>query len=84
MAQKGAAGDFFFHFCKKKYFFPKIDNIFMEKKIKWKKKKIAAARLASNYCSHPLYRKQNFFYGQPGKTGRIRGVAAGEGEEHSR
>ena len=45
MAQKGAAENFFFHFCKKN-FFPKIDNIFMEKK-KWKKKEIAAAPLAS-------------------------------------
>ena len=33
--------------CKKKKISPKIDHIFMEKKLKWKKKKIAAARLAS-------------------------------------
>ena len=49
MPQKGAAGNLFFHFFSFfSFFFPKIDNIFMEKKkIKWKKKKIAAARLAS-------------------------------------
>ena len=38
---------FFFHFCKNKSFFLKLDNIFMERKKKVEKKKIAAARLAS-------------------------------------
>ena len=47
MAQKGATGDFFFHFCKKKKKrILKMDNIFPPKK-KYGKKEIAAARLAS-------------------------------------
>ena len=40
MAKKGATGDFFFSFLQKKI-------KFMEEKKKWKKKKFAAARLAS-------------------------------------
>ena len=42
MAKKGATGDFFFAFLQKKIISPKMDNISYQKK-----KKIAAARLAS-------------------------------------
>ena len=64
MAQKGATGDSFFHFCKKKIFFLKMDNIFMENKKKVEKKKNCGRPTGFNY-SHPLDRKQIFFYGQP-------------------
>ena len=50
-------GTFFFHFCKKKW------TIFS-----WKKKKVEKKNCGHptgfNF-SHPLYRKQNFVYGQP-------------------
>ena len=44
MSKKGPTGNFFFHFGN--FVFPKMDNIFLPKKIKKDgKKKIAAARL---------------------------------------
>ena len=61
MAKKGATGDFFYSFLQKKKISQKMDNILMEKK-KWKKKKL---RPTGFNFSNPLYRKQNFFYGQP-------------------
>ena len=65
MAQKGAAGNLFFYFSKKKKMFPKIYNIFMEKNKKKVEKKKNCGRPTGFNFNHPLYRKQNFFYGQP-------------------
>ena len=41
-----------------------MDNIFNVKKKKWKKKKKCGRPTGFNF-SHPLDRKQNYFYGQP-------------------
>ena len=48
---------FFFHFCKKILFFPKMENIFEKKK--WKKKN--CGHPTGFNVSHPLHRKQTFF-----------------------
>ena len=49
----------------KKYFFsPKMDNIFLQRKKKVKKKKDCGRPTGRNY-GYLLDRKQNFFYGQP-------------------
>ena len=73
--KKGAAGNFFFHFCKKNFFFPKIDKIFMEKKNKVeKKKKIAAARLASILATR-CTGNRNFFMDSLRRTVILKGIA---------
>ena len=47
MTKRGATGDFIFIFVPLTFFSPKIDNIFLQNQKMWKKKKIAAARLAT-------------------------------------
>ena len=61
MAKKGATGDPFFSFLQKK---KKIDIIFNVKKKKVEKRKKIWPPTGFNF-SHPLDRKQNYFYGQP-------------------
>ena len=55
---------FFSIFAKKKKKFPKMNNIFMEKRKKCEKKKIAAARLASILATR-CTGNRIFFNGQP-------------------
>ena len=56
---------FFFIFAKKKKKILKLDKIFMERKKEVEKKKKNCGRPTGFNFSHPLDRKQIFFYRQP-------------------
>ena len=61
MTKKGATGDFFFIFTKKKKN-PKLGSIYLPPEKKWKKKKKSGRPTDHNF-SYPLDRKQTFFMG---------------------
>ena len=62
--QKVRLETLFFIFAKKNVFFQKLTIFSWKKKIKWKKKKIAATRLASILATR-CTGNRIFFYGQP-------------------